>query len=157
MLRNPISINSSEEVSKPVSRENFKYTALTVKLLIIALILVGTGLFAACKKHMSRVDSPAEELDPKQLTSPPLPMEDYENDEENFMVHRDEDPLWAPRNYLDKVVAVYSYSSSKDDELSFQQGAIIYVTEMSDNGWFDGVMNGSTGLFPGNHVASIIH
>uniref|UniRef100_A0A3P9QFK1 SH3 domain-containing protein n=1 Tax=Poecilia reticulata TaxID=8081 RepID=A0A3P9QFK1_POERE len=87
-------------------------------------------------------------MDPKQLTFPPPPMEDYENDEdeENFMVRRDEDLPWAPRSYLDKVVAVYSYSGSKDDELSFH-----------DDGWFDGVMNGSTGLFPGNGVAFIIH
>uniref|UniRef100_A0A3B5MHN3 SH3 domain-containing protein n=1 Tax=Xiphophorus couchianus TaxID=32473 RepID=A0A3B5MHN3_9TELE len=108
---------------------------------------------------MSHIDSPAEELDLKQLTSPPSSVEDYENDEdeENFMVHLDEDPPWAPQNYLDKVVAIYSYSGSKDYELSFQQGAIIYVIKMSHDGWFDGVMNGSAGLFPGNHVESIIH
>lgn len=53
---------------------------------------------------VSHIDSPAEELDLKQLTSPPLSVEDYENDEdeENFMVHLDEDPPWAPQNYLDK-------------------------------------------------------
>ncbi|XP_057685353.1 abl interactor 2b isoform X15 [Corythoichthys intestinalis] len=98
-------------------------------------------------------------------TPPPPPPEDYEDDEEeeeSAVVeysdpYAEEDPPWAPRNYLEKVVAIYDYSRDKEDELSFQEGAIIYVIKKNDDGWYEGVMNGTTGLFPGNYVESIMH
>ena len=31
-------------------------------------------------------------------------------------------PGWVPKNYLDKVVAIYDYNADKDDELTFQVG-----------------------------------
>ncbi|KAK7893523.1 hypothetical protein WMY93_022675 [Mugilogobius chulae] len=46
------------------------------------------------------------------------------------------------------VVAIYDYTRDKEDELSFQEGAIIYVIKKNDDGWYEGVMNGTTGLFP---------
>ena len=55
------------------------------------------------------------------------------------------------------VVAIYDYSKDKDDELTFMEGAIIYVIKKNDDGWFEGVSNGVTGLFPGNYVESIMH
>ncbi|MEJ1271948.1 abl-interactor 2 [Cricetulus griseus] len=55
------------------------------------------------------------------------------------------------------VVAIYDYTKDKEDELSFQEGAIIYVIKKNDDGWYEGVMNGVTGLFPGNYVESIMH
>lgn len=55
------------------------------------------------------------------------------------------------------VVAIYDYTADKEDELSFQEGAIIYVVKKNEDGWFEGVMNATTGLFPGNYVESIMH
>lgn len=55
------------------------------------------------------------------------------------------------------MVAIYDYARDKEDELSFQEGAIIYVIKKNDDGWYEGVMNGTTGLFPGNYVESIMH
>lgn len=55
------------------------------------------------------------------------------------------------------VVAIYDYMQDKEDELTFQEGAIIYVIKKNDDGWYEGVMNGTTGLFPGNYVESIMH
>lgn len=55
------------------------------------------------------------------------------------------------------VVAIYDYTRDKDDELTFIEGAIIYVIKKNDDGWFEGVCNGVTGLFPGNYVESIMH
>uniref|UniRef100_A0A8C2DJU2 Abl-interactor 1b n=1 Tax=Cyprinus carpio TaxID=7962 RepID=A0A8C2DJU2_CYPCA len=55
------------------------------------------------------------------------------------------------------VVAIYDYTKDKDDELSFMEGAIIYIIKKNDDGWFEGVSNGVTGLFPGNYVESIMH
>uniref|UniRef100_A0A8C6U8Z3 Abl-interactor 2b n=1 Tax=Neogobius melanostomus TaxID=47308 RepID=A0A8C6U8Z3_9GOBI len=95
----------------------------------------------------------------------PSPPEDYEDDEdedESAVVeysdpYAEEDPPWAPRTYMEKVVAIYDYARDKEDELSFQEGAIIYVIKKNDDGWYEGVMNGTTGLFPGNYVESIMH
>jgi len=55
------------------------------------------------------------------------------------------------------VVAIYDYARDKEDELSFQEGAIIYVIKKNDDGWYEGVMHETTGLFPGNYVESIMH
>ncbi|XP_040583803.1 abl interactor 2 [Lepeophtheirus salmonis] len=64
-------------------------------------------------------------------------------------------PPWAPKNYIDKVTAIYEYAADKEDELSFSDGSIIYVLKKNDDGWWEGVMDGVTGLFPGNYVESI--
>ncbi|KAM8838148.1 abl interactor 1-like isoform X3 [Synchiropus splendidus] len=92
---------------------------------------------------------------------PPPPPVDYE-EEEAAVVHysdpyADGDPQWAPKAYLEKVVAIYDYTKDKEDELSFMEGAIIYIIKKNDDGWFEGVCNGVTGLFPGNYVESIMH
>ncbi|XP_018409544.1 PREDICTED: abl interactor 2 isoform X16 [Nanorana parkeri] len=104
---------------------------------------------------------PAEEPVFDESPPPPPPPEDYEEEEAAVVEYSDpyaeEDPPWAPRNYLEKVVAIYDYSKDKEDELSFQEGAIIYVIKKNDDGWYEGVMNGVTGLFPGNYVESIMH
>ena len=61
------------------------------------------------------------------------------------------------------VVAIYDYARDKEDELSFLEGAIIYVIKKNDDGWYEGAMGGgatgggATGLFPGNYVESIMH
>ncbi|CAL8319311.1 unnamed protein product [Arctogadus glacialis] len=94
---------------------------------------------------------------------PPPPPVDYEEEEaEAAMVHyndpyADGDPQWAPTVYLEKVVAIYDYSKDKEDELSFMEGAIIYIIKKNDDGWYEGVSGGVTGLFPGNYVESIMH
>ncbi|XP_077055625.1 abl interactor 2b isoform X6 [Siphateles boraxobius] len=110
---------------------------------------------------------PAEEVEFEEAAPPPPPPEDYEDeegdDEEESAVveysdpYAEEDPPWAPRSYLEKVVAIYDYARDKEDELSFQEGAIIYVIKKNDDGWYEGVMCGTTGLFPGNYVESIMH
>ncbi|XP_056606232.1 abl interactor 2b isoform X17 [Triplophysa dalaica] len=110
---------------------------------------------------------PAGVVEFEEATPPPPPPEIYEDeegdDEEESAVveysdpYAEEDPPWAPRSYLEKVVAIYDYMCDKEDELSFQEGAIIYVIKKNDDGWFEGVMSGTTGLFPGNYVESIMH
>ncbi|XP_051704242.1 abl interactor 2 isoform X39 [Oryctolagus cuniculus] len=104
---------------------------------------------------------PAEEPVFDECPPPPPPPEDYEEEEAAVVEYSDpyaeEDPPWAPRAYLEKVVAIYDYTKDKEDELSFQEGAIIYVIKKNDDGWYEGVMNGVTGLFPGNYVESIMH
>uniref|UniRef100_A0A3Q3B764 ABI gene family member 3 n=1 Tax=Kryptolebias marmoratus TaxID=37003 RepID=A0A3Q3B764_KRYMA len=72
---------------------------------------------------------------------PPLPPPvDYDTD--------------APPDYLEKVVALYSYEASKADDLALNEGDIIYVTRRQDNGWCEGVCRGKQGFFPMNYVQS---
>ncbi|XP_032548896.1 abl interactor 2 isoform X26 [Chiroxiphia lanceolata] len=104
---------------------------------------------------------PVDEAVFDESPPPPPPPEDYEEEDAAVVEYSDpyaeEDPPWAPRTYLEKVVAIYDYTKDKEDELSFQEGAIIYVIKKNDDGWYEGVMNGVTGLFPGNYVESIMH
>ncbi|KAM4544225.1 abl interactor 1a isoform 9-T9 [Fundulus diaphanus] len=92
---------------------------------------------------------------------PPPPPVDYEEEDAAVVEYDDPyadgDPQWAPKNYIEKVVAIYDYIKDKDDELTFMEGAIIYVVKKNDDGWFEGMCNGVTGLFPGNYVESIMH
>nr|XP_057908432.1 abl interactor 2-like isoform X2 [Doryrhamphus excisus] len=124
------------------------------------------GFVARVQETISDVPPPPpDEPVFEEPTPPPPPPEDYdddEDDEESAVVeysdpYAEEDPPWAPRTYMEKVVAIYDYTRDKEDELSFQEGAIIYVIKKNDDGWFEGVMNGTTGLFPGNYVESIMH
>ncbi|XP_012372534.1 abl interactor 1 isoform X11 [Octodon degus] len=76
---------------------------------------------------------------------PPPPPVDYEDEEAAVVQYSDPyadgDPAWAPKNYIEKVVAIYDYTKDKDDELSFMEGAIIYVIKKNDDGWYEGVCN----------------
>ena len=57
--------------------------------------------------------------------------------------------------FFPTVEALYDYTKDKDDELSFIAGTIIYVLKKNDDGWYEGVADGITGLFPGNYVEVI--
>ncbi|KAL2097746.1 hypothetical protein ACEWY4_006953 [Coilia grayii] len=127
-----------------------------------------TGFVARVQENITDSPSPPPPPLPEDTVMfeeanppPPPPPVDYE-DEDAAVVHysdpyADGDPHWAPKSYLEKVVAIYDYTKDKDDELSFMEGAIIYIIKKNDDGWFEGVCNGVTGLFPGNYVESIMH
>ncbi|XP_055785534.1 abl interactor 2-like isoform X9 [Salvelinus fontinalis] len=126
------------------------------------------GFVARVQETISDVPPPpppVEEAVFEEPTPPPPSPEDYEDDEEeeeSAVVeysdpYAEEDPPWAPRTYMEKVVAIYDYAADKEDELSFNEGAIIYVIKKNDDGWYEGTMSGTTGLFPGNYVESIMH
>ncbi|XP_060944369.1 abl interactor 2-like isoform X16 [Limanda limanda] len=119
--------------------------------------------FVARVQESNAPPTPAAENQswPEELLPTPQPMEDgHEEDSaagEYSDPYTEDDPAWAPRSYLEKVVAIYDYTADKEDELSFQEGGIIYVVRKNEDGWFEGVMNATTGLFPGNYVESIMH
>lgn len=52
-----------------------------------------------------------------------------------------------------KVVrAVYKYVANNPDELSFEEGDTLYITDMSDpNGWWKAKCNNKAGLIPSNY------
>ncbi|XP_043538848.1 intersectin-2-like isoform X2 [Chiloscyllium plagiosum] len=51
-----------------------------------------------------------------------------------------------------QVIAVYDYTATNDDELSFSKGQFINVLNMDVSDWWQGEMNGINGLFPSNYV-----
>ena len=53
------------------------------------------------------------------------------------------------------VRTVFEYEATREDELSFPEGATIYVIKTNDDGWYEGVMDKKRGLFPGNYVEEI--
>ncbi|KAF6720541.1 Abl interactor 1 [Oryzias melastigma] len=128
-----------------------------------------TGFVARMQESISDTPTPPPPPPPDDIPMfddcpppPPPPPVDYEEEEDAALVqysdpYADGDPQWAPKIYIEKVVAIYDYAKDKDDELSFLEGAIIYVVKKNDDGWFEGVCNGVTGLFPGNYVEPIMH
>ncbi|XP_078330959.1 abl interactor 1-like isoform X2 [Crassostrea virginica] len=93
----------------------------------------------------------------------PLPPPEFTDDQDDMGYRQEEDPYaatgpnfaqpdWVPDHYQEKVIAIYDYAAEKEDELSFCENSVIYVLKKNDDGWFEGVMNGVTGLFPGNYV-----
>lgn len=62
------------------------------------------------------------------------------------------EPDWAPKEYIEKVIALYDYTKVKPDELNLCENAIIYVTRKNEDGWYEGVLDGEEGLFPCNYV-----
>ncbi|XP_028290154.1 abl interactor 1a isoform X4 [Gouania willdenowi] len=127
-----------------------------------------TGFVARMQESIVDTPTPPPPPPPDELPMfddspppPPPPPVDYEEEDASVVQYNDPyadgDPQWAPTSYAEKVVAIYDYAKDKDDELSFMEGAIIYVVKKNDDGWFEGVCNGVTGLFPGNYVESIMH
>lgn len=80
--------------------------------------------------------------------SPPLPSPPA-MDEQPIFINQANNHDWIPKNYVEKVIALYDYNASRSDELSFKENSIIYVIKKNDDGWYEGIMDGITGLFPG--------
>ncbi|XP_058481170.1 abl interactor 1a isoform X7 [Solea solea] len=127
-----------------------------------------TGFVARMQESIADTPTPPPPPPPDDMPMfddspppPPPPPVDYEEEDAAVVQYNDPyadgDPNWAPKTYIEKVVAIYDYCQDKGDELSFMEGAIIYVIKKNDDGWFEGVSNGVTGLFPGNYVESIMH
>uniref|UniRef100_A0A671RK11 Abl interactor 1 n=1 Tax=Sinocyclocheilus anshuiensis TaxID=1608454 RepID=A0A671RK11_9TELE len=128
-----------------------------------------TGFVARVQENIADTPTPPPPPPPDDMPMfdeappppPPPPPVDYEDEEAAVVQYSDPyadgDPHWAPKSYVEKVVAIYDYTKDKVDELTFMEGAIIYIIKKNDDGWFEGVCNGFTGLFPGNYVESIMH
>lgn len=66
----------------------------------------------------------------------------------NFDSVRSEN-VFAP--FRAEYVAMYTYESSEQGDLSFQQGDVVVVTR-KEGDWWTGVVGGKTGVFPSNYV-----
>ncbi|XP_078501412.1 ABI gene family member 3 [Lissotriton helveticus] len=97
---------------------------------------------AAFKVPDFHLPPPPDDAD-SELPPPPPPVD-----------YGPEQPFWAPNIYMEKVIALYAYTQQKEDEISFSEGDVIYVTVKDTDGWYQGVANGFSGYFPGNYVGS---
>ncbi|XP_026827009.1 uncharacterized protein LOC105277720 isoform X1 [Ooceraea biroi] len=50
------------------------------------------------------------------------------------------------------VIALFSFKGKNNDELCFKKGDIITITQVDDEGWWEGTLNDKTGWFPSNYV-----
>ncbi|KAK2536466.1 Abi1 [Columba guinea] len=119
-----------------------------------------TGFVARVQENIADSPTPPPPPPPDEMPMfddspppPPPPPVDYEDEEAAVVQYSDPyadgDPAWAPKNYIEKVVAIYDYTKDKDDELSFMEGAIIYVIKKNDDGWYEGVCNRVLACFLG--------
>ncbi|XP_063298170.1 intersectin-2 isoform X2 [Pelobates fuscus] len=51
-----------------------------------------------------------------------------------------------------QVIAMYDYVANNEDELNFSKGQLINVVNKDDADWWQGEINGVTGLFPSNYI-----
>ncbi|XP_034041582.1 intersectin-1 isoform X2 [Thalassophryne amazonica] len=56
-----------------------------------------------------------------------------------------------PSDSSEEYVAMYTYESSEQGDLSFQQGDVVMVTR-KEGDWWTGTVGGKTGVFPSNYV-----
>ncbi|KAM9726715.1 LOW QUALITY PROTEIN: intersectin-1 [Menidia menidia] len=56
-----------------------------------------------------------------------------------------------PSDSGEEFVAMYTYESSEQGDLSFQQGDVVVVTR-KEGDWWTGMVGGKTGVFPSNYV-----
>merc|ERR1739838_290530 len=49
--------------------------------------------------------------------------------------------------------AVFTFDPRTPDELYFEEGDILYISDTSDSNWWKGTCRGRTGLIPSNYVA----
>ncbi|KNC97306.1 uncharacterized protein SPPG_07235 [Spizellomyces punctatus DAOM BR117] len=61
----------------------------------------------------------------------------------------------TPTPSYPQVKALYDYTASEPDEISFRAGDIIRVTQSADADWWQGELNGRSGAFPANYVQKI--
>jgi len=59
----------------------------------------------------------------------------------------------APANEAKpSAIALYDYEAQEENEISFKEGDIITNLNFVTDDWWEGVVDGKCGLFPGNYV-----
>jgi len=47
-----------------------------------------------------------------------------------------------------KAKVIFEYNASQEDELTLAVGDIVKIIDQSDDGWWEGELNGKHGMFP---------
>jgi len=54
-----------------------------------------------------------------------------------------------------KAQATFTYEAEEEDELGFHEGDVIEITKEDASGWWEGTLNGKSGMFPAVYVTVI--
>ncbi|VDK51295.1 unnamed protein product [Anisakis simplex] len=95
-----------------------------------------------------------ESSTPTGLSYPPPPMSTA-SDTTLLSTNYERTLDWIPKAYIEKAVVLYDYDAEKPDELTLRENSVVYVLRKNEDGWYEGVLNGCTGLFPGNYVQAV--
>ncbi|XP_076444938.1 intersectin-1-like isoform X2 [Babylonia areolata] len=60
-----------------------------------------------------------------------------------------------PASSAERLMALYPYTAQNNDELTFEKDAVITVLSRDNPDWWQGEVNGQTGLFPSNYVTPL--
>ncbi|XP_016896180.1 ABI family, member 3a [Cynoglossus semilaevis] len=100
---------------------------------------------------------PPQELDDLEipLLPPPLSLdvEEFDDITSSFPPPLVNDSDAEP-HYLEKVVALYSYTAANPEELTLTEGDVVYLTHRHSDGWCQGFLDGNQGFFPESYVQS---
>ena len=78
----------------------------------------------------------------------PIPTQEH-LEEQQPITTNEQSPPPSPPTY---VVAMYDFEAVNSDELNIREGDRILVTKRDDSGWWEGTLNGRSGMFPANYV-----
>ena len=62
----------------------------------------------------------------------------------------------APASSSPCCKALYDFDSETAQELSFKEGDTIMLSNQLDDNWFEGIVNGQTGMFPVAYVQVLV-
>lgn len=69
------------------------------------------------------------------------------------MSHRPAPPPPTRPGHVQVVKAIYPYNATRSDELTFDEGDLLYIIDKSNaNGWWKARVGDKTGLIPSNYV-----
>lgn len=57
-----------------------------------------------------------------------------------------------PQPRRPQAKALFPYEAATDDELTFNEGDIIFIVQKDQAGWWEGELNGKKGWVPANYV-----
>ncbi|KAI7852598.1 hypothetical protein BDC45DRAFT_607176 [Circinella umbellata] len=91
------------------------------------------------QQHLQEQPTQPQQI-PTQQTAPASPPLDTQS------------PPPSPPNTCDIVTAIYNFDAVNADELTLREGDKIIVIRKDDSGWWEGTVNGQSGVFPANYV-----
>mmetsp|Transcript_110592 Transcript_110592/g.165586 ORF Transcript_110592/g.165586 Transcript_110592/m.165586 type:complete len:663 (-) Transcript_110592:120-2108(-) len=59
-------------------------------------------------------------------------------------------------DFISVAIALYKYEGKSETEVSFGEGAVVFVTKEDTAGWWEGEVNGEFGFFPANYVRPVL-